>query len=331
MSQDTSKLKEILLRNGYVLLEQIGAGGFATCYKVFDQKYQQVFVCKVYKSQDEVEKDKVNTQMNQFSHEIDALCKIFQTYIMRIYNYFIEENMFFLILEYCPNGSIQDLIKHEGRIDHKRLLQYIYQAASALQYCHSKKFAHHDIKPANLLIDENFNIKLSDFGMAEIGATQCDKYGGTVAYLAPEVFLRQPYDPFKSDVWSFGATVYFMASGTVPFTGNNQTEMKQLICNGCYIMPRNVSPEIRTIIKNTLLLNPEERWDMTEIVAHLKCFQETKISSHNSTSVLLLNRNSIVGSKRISRINSYRNSAKLPEPQSISSSSVSRLLDTFAE
>lgn len=327
-------MKDILLSHGYLLMDQIGAGGFATCYKVWDQKYQQTFVCKAYQAQEEMEKERVVSLMNQYSQEIEALCKMFQTYIMRIYNYFMEDNIFFLILEYCPNGSIQDYVKREGPLEGKKLMQYVYQAASALQYCHVKQFAHHDVKPANLLIDENLNIKLADFGMAQCGTNQCDKYGGTVAYLAPEVFQRQPYDPFKSDVWSFGATVFYMASGVIPFSANSPSEMKSLICNGCYILPRNISPEIRKLIKNTMIVRPEERWNMEQVLGFVKQFQETKISSHNSASGLLLiqPRNSTIMKNRLRRRNSTMSVSNINSaPVSLLSSS-SKLMDlTFAE
>ncbi|EAY22542.1 CAMK family protein kinase [Trichomonas vaginalis G3] len=330
MSETDSTLKNILLQNEYVLMEQIGVGGFATCYNVWSQKYQTTFVCKVYKAQDNADKDKVGAQLNQFSHEIEALVKIFQTYIMRIYSYFMTNDMFFMILEYCPNGSIQDMIKHEGKIDGNKLNTYLYQAATALEYCHSKSFAHHDIKPANLLIDENFNIKLSDFGMAEPGTCHCEKYGGTLAFLAPEIFLRQPYDPFKADVWSFGATAFFMACGTAPFTGSNPTEMKQLICNGCYIMPNTIPPYIKKLIKNTMVLSPEARWSMTNVVDYLKGFLETKITPHNSMSgIYLSSRNSTLGKNRVRRRNSIMVTGEIRSP--LRSSTMSRLLDTFAE
>ena len=135
-----------------------------------------------------------------------------------------------MILEYCSKGSLSSIIKSGDLKSQNEKIYYMKKIAEAIHFCHSKGIAHRDIKPNNVLLDDYVLPKLIDFGICEMlyfnpdsissidsndGYYKAGKKGkvklinkdfGTCSYLAPEIILNEPYDPFAADIWSLGVT-----------------------------------------------------------------------------------------------------------------------------
>ncbi|XP_058483784.1 hormonally up-regulated neu tumor-associated kinase homolog A isoform X1 [Solea solea] len=132
------------------------------------------------------------------------------------------ENSYYLVMELCPGGNLMNRIYDKKRLDERETQKYIRQLVLAVEHLHRAGVVHRDLKIENLLLDEQDNIKLIDFGLSNCAgilgysdpfSTQC----GSPAYAAPELLSRKKYGP-KVDVWSIGVNMYAMLTGTLPFT-----------------------------------------------------------------------------------------------------------------
>jgi serine/threonine protein kinase len=141
-------------------------------------------------------------------------------------------------MEYCKNLDLQNYIKNKidknEKIQEDFIWKVAYQTLDALNYLHIiKKMAHLDIKPLNLLLDVDNNIKISDFGLSgiipiisEVSTTlKISNTGGTEKYIPPEAIKGQKRS-FKFDIWALGVTLYYMAQSQLPFTGTNTLEFQ---------------------------------------------------------------------------------------------------------
>ena len=126
--------------------------------------------------------------------------------IIKLYDFFYEQNKIFLILEYAPNGNLFTFLRrHGGRIPREKLVHLYLQICSAVKYIHDHGIIHRDLKPENILLDKRFNAKLCDFGWStqKSAANPRTTFCGTYEYMAPEIFESRPYD-HTVDTWSLG-------------------------------------------------------------------------------------------------------------------------------
>jgi serine/threonine protein kinase len=251
--------RKALYQRGFDITTQIGSGGFAKCFKVRSRQYQEDFVVKVF----HLIKDGIS---ESFTAEISALKNLSHPNVIQLFDYFVSESLLYLILEYCPDGSMKQLISQCGAIRPPRLYMFCSQIVAALAYCHGKDISHCDIKPANIFVDKYGRAKLADFGLAQChhDSPLIDNFAGSVCYMAPEILKREPHDPIKADIWSLGISFYEMATGQVPWnldctpfdTSQTQVEVPWI---------QSVSPEFNQILRKLLRIAPEERCGCSEI------------------------------------------------------------------
>lgn len=251
----------------YRLTRQLGKGGFAVVYlgEHVHLKIQAAIkvLHQVQLSSDEEEK---------FRSEACTIASLRHQNIIRVLDYGIQESTStpFLVMEYAPETLRQRYA--EGTIlSALHILPYVIQVASALQYAHDCKVIHRDVKPENMLLDENDNVRLSDFGIAVVYETSrasktLDKFG-TPSYMAPEQFQGKPSP--ASDQYSLGIVVYEWLCGTRPFNG----PIGELVRQHESAMPPSMrekvpslSSAIEKVILKALAKNPKERY------AHVRDF-----------------------------------------------------------
>ena len=256
----------------YSLVENIGSGGYASCFKVFSNYYKQYFACKVINNKEKTKELGTKT----YNAELEALIHVNHPNIIHIYQTFSSPNYLFLILEYCPNGDLCDYVRKYGPLRSEQLIRYTKNLVEALNFLEQRKLSHNDIKPSNILIDSYQRIKLADFGLSKKLLKDdelCDEYVGSVAFIAPELFKRQPYHPIKADVWSLGVTLYYLATGEFPFDCNSFTAVKEFLKSGEYFMPLCVHPIIRELISKCIVLDPSKRISYSEMLQMLIKYQ----------------------------------------------------------
>lgn len=249
---------DAIKKNGYDVVALIGQGGFSECYKVYSQQYQQYFVCKAISVCGKNPEDKRRSFMN----ETEVLGKVIHPFIIKSYKTFTTDTHLFIILEYCPNGDMRTLIRRHGPLtETNQIYNYISKILNAFTYMESENMAHKDIKPSNILIDQNGNPKIADFGLASFYEENglSDNYGGSLPFLPPEVLSKKPYNPMKADIWSFGVTLYYLVTGYYPFPLGNQQQLIKAISKGDYEIPRTVKGTIKNIIKGAIVVDPNER------------------------------------------------------------------------
>lgn len=258
------EVTKLLSDHGYDICFEIGHGTFSHCYVCYSHRYGCQFVCKVIHIESE---EKRKGFIMTFHQELDALVKLMHPNIINVYDSFAEGNYYVLVLEYCQNGSLEDLVNSKTPIDHKLLLAYVKQNLGCLSYMHENNICHHDIKPSNILIDKFNRVKFADFGISQI-LKKDEKsmvFGGSVAFMAPEQFLKSPYNSFKADVWSFGVTLYMLTFGTLPFMAHNVMDMYSLMASGKYALPIDCPMEIRKLLLHSLEPDVEKRWTSKQL------------------------------------------------------------------
>lgn len=204
----------------------------------------------------------------RFRDEFKIVFNCHHTNLVQPINFSIYEGIPYLVLPFCKNGSSEQLL---GKItDGKELWKYIADVSGGLAYLHAfnPTIVHHDIKPANILIDDNDNYAITDFGISSHSGLNREGYedsqSGTMAYMAPERF-KDDYESIpESDIWAFGATLFELITGKVPF---GETGGKEQLENNPAI-PQISAPvpnDIKKLISDCLSPNPDKRPSAAEI------------------------------------------------------------------
>ena len=190
--------------------------------------------------------------------------------IVKLLEYFENEKYFFIIMENIIGGNLLNAINKMNKLSEELSRNIFIQLIETIKYIHNKGIVHRDIKPDNILLNLNNNIKLCDFGVSkEIKKGQLITDScGTPAFIAPEILLDEPYDPYMTDIWSSGVVLYVMVSGFFPFTGINETQLHKKILSGKFPKIQNISNNLNDLIFKILEINPKKRIKIDEILNH---------------------------------------------------------------
>ncbi|GAB1422062.1 hypothetical protein MASR2M15_22690 [Anaerolineales bacterium] len=194
----------------------IGQGGMGTVFKGQDRNSQQYVAVKRLK-QDLIQDHP--DLVDRFVHEGEALSQLNHPNIVKMLTATQYQGIHYLVMEYVPGGSLRDVMDEHPQMNVQRVLQICLDLADALTRAHRLKILHRDIKPANVLIAEDGTPRLTDFGMARIGASRLTQSGtivGTLSYLSPEALQGEELDE-RTDIWAFGVMMYEMLLGFRPF------------------------------------------------------------------------------------------------------------------
>ena len=250
-------VKKTLLEHNYEFREQIGEGGYGTVFLVWSTKYKELFVAK-----------KIPIKgAERVTSEVEVLMNLQHTNIINLYEYWCYSNNLYIIFEYCPNGSLKDVIKASGPLNPKQLWLACRDIASAIEFCHANNIVHRDIKAANLLVDKYNRIKLADFGLSTPVQALVNARTGSPAYMSPEAILGRPnIDQFKCDIWALGVTFYELATGSIPWSARTFGEMRDEIQLGLQRRPQDMDYSLFKLLKQMMSVSPEGRPTITEIL-----------------------------------------------------------------
>ena len=259
--ENQEELAKILAAHGYTYIREIGRGGYTTVVLVHSARYFSDFVAKI------LVKTKKHPSAETFYDEIETLKCLYHPNVITFYDFFRDGDVSVSILEYCPGGSLHDYVWENGPLPVSALIPVVYGIVSGLAFCAEKGFVHADVKPENCLIDKNGRIRVADFGFAiraEDGGLVKNRKG-SLPYIAPEVLAGQEYDPYKADIWSLGITIFYLATGSLPwiFTVAEKRLLIQEIKKGEFNV--RCDPEIKELITMMTNLNPKERPSLDEI------------------------------------------------------------------
>nr|XP_042136853.1 serine/threonine-protein kinase SIK2 isoform X3 [Peromyscus maniculatus bairdii] len=217
---------------------------------------------------DKSQLDAVN--LEKIYREVQIMKMLDHPHIIKLYQVMETKSMLYLVTEYAKNGEIFDYLANHGRLNESEARRKFWQILSAVDYCHDRKIVHRDLKAENLLLDNNMNIKIADFGFGnffktgELLATWC----GSPPYAAPEVFEGQQYEGPQLDIWSMGVVLYVLVCGALPFDGPTLPILRQRVLEGRFRIPYFMSEECEHLIRRMLVLDPSKRLSIAQIKEH---------------------------------------------------------------
>ena len=264
-----------LLCDRYKVLEEVGSGGMSNVYKSQDMKLNRYVAVKVLKP--EFSRDR--NFVTKFRIEAQASAGLSHPNIVNVYDVVEEDGMYFIVMEFVDGITLKEYIEENGRLSMDKALDVSIQIASGLEEAHEHHIIHRDIKPQNIIVSRNGNIKVTDFGIAKAATSNTLTSGqmGSVHYISPEQ-ARGGYSDEKSDIYSLGITMYEMVTGRVPFEGENNVSVALMHIQNEIIPPRQYYPEIYSSLEKVILKatqkKPERRYlTASALIADLKRVQ----------------------------------------------------------
>jgi len=257
--------------DGYELGERLGKGSFGRVWKATRKFDGKVVAIK------EIDYTDMSTKQRQMLvNEVNILRKLQSPYVVKYIDRRIdkEKRLVNIVMEYCPGGDLQNVIREtrasNSSISEDQIWVCLSELLVALVECHAgdEKILHRDIKPGNVFIDGEGNVKLGDFGLArELKDGLASTCAGTPYYMSPELNSGKGYNE-KSDIWALGCVCYEMAALKPPFQATNSEQLKIRINTGkLQRIPSKYSDSLWLLIQSMLDKEPSKRPSAENLLA----------------------------------------------------------------
>jgi len=262
----------------FVVEQFIGQGGMAVVYRAKQISMKRDVAIKIIDSRKVF--DPENFQ-RRFAREAELSASLEHIHILPVYDYGTHEQYAYLAMRLLRGGTLRDVIGMNG-LPLERVGFWFNQIAQGLAYAHSRGIIHRDVKPANIMLDDNGNLFLSDFGLAKMvdtgETTKTDNIVGTLSYMSPEQLRGDPLD-HRTDIYSLGIVLYHMVCGRTPFQSSSSDDIVSVIYKHLEEVPEppsmlkaNIPPQLEMVILRAIEKNPKDRYqsvgDMAKAVKH---------------------------------------------------------------
>ena len=247
----------------------LGKGAFGEVWKVTHENSKKIYCIKMMSKREIYEQQLIN----QINKEISIMYNINHPYSIKLYNHFEDNDKLYLIMEPASNGNLYSFIennKNQKIKSNETIKKIIIQTIEIIKYLHSKDIIYRDIKPENILLDKDNNIKLCDYGWASYLTKDqfCKVYCGTPEYVSPEMVKKYPYNE-KVDIWGIGVLIFELLFGYPPFSSNFNEDRYNNIKEGKINWPKEINDkDAKDLIGKILKINPNERLSLEEIEKH---------------------------------------------------------------
>ncbi|MBE6060695.1 MAG: Stk1 family PASTA domain-containing Ser/Thr kinase [Clostridium sulfidigenes] len=241
-----------MLGNRYELIEKIGEGGMAVVYKAKCRILNRFVAIKILKP----EYSNNSEFMEKFRREALATATFSHSNIVNIYDVGSEGNINYIVMELVNGKTLKEYIRENAPLSMDSTLKISIQIAKALECAHKNKIIHRDIKPHNILINEEGVIKVTDFGIAKATSsdtiTHTNKVIGSAHYFSPEQAKGKIVDN-RTDIYSFGIVIYEMLTGRVPFDGESAVAVALKHIQDTIVPPKVLVPEVPDSLNNLVI------------------------------------------------------------------------------
>jgi serine/threonine protein kinase len=252
----------------YIIGQTLGEGAYAVVKKVTSKTNNEIYAAKIY--------DKISLKDPQrwksVKSEIKVMEKLSHPNIVKLIECFDTDTHVYLIMEKINGCDLHNYVKYhtERKLSDARARKIATQTLLALQYCHKKCITHRDIKLENIIISDDGQVKLIDFGFSTCipNDKKLKIFCGTPSYMAPEIVQRTEYTGPPVDVWALGVVLYHLLTGVFPYKGKDNKELYSKIQQGIYPMSEDISPKAASLLRNIFHVNAKKRYTVIEILNH---------------------------------------------------------------
>jgi predicted ATPase len=262
----------------YEVIEELGRGGMGKVYKVLDKEIQEEVALKLLNP--EIASDEKTIE--RFRNELKFARRITHRNVCRMHDINRENDTYFITMEYVPGEDLKTVIRRTGSLPEGEAVPIAAQVCEGLTEAHRLGVVHRDLKPQNIMIDRDGNVRIMDFGIARSlaakGVTEAGMIIGTPDYMSPEQVEGMEADA-RSDIYALGAALYEMVTGRVPFEGDTALIIAMKHKAEIPLSPKEINPqlseELTTVILRCLEKDKEKRYQTTEeLLAELRCLEE---------------------------------------------------------
>jgi serine/threonine protein kinase/Flp pilus assembly protein TadD len=236
----------------YQIIEELGKGGMGKVYKVFDKKIKEKVALKLLKP--EIAADEKT--IGRFRNELKFARKIGHRNVCRMYDLSEEGGAQYITMEYVSGEDLKSTIRRIGKLPEGKSISIAKQVCEGLAEAHRLGVVHRDLKPQNIMIDEDGNVRIMDFGIARSlesrGVTEAGMMIGTPEYMSPEQVEGKEADP-RSDIYTVGVILYEMVTGRVPFKGDTTLSIALKHKTEEPLDPREIDAQIQEEISQLIL------------------------------------------------------------------------------
>ena len=255
----------------YEVQEIVGVGGMSVVYKAYDNVDDRIVAIKILKD------EFLNNEefKRRFKNESKAIALLSHPNIVKVYDVNFGEKLQYIVMEYIDGITLKEYINKQGAITWNDALFFMTQILRAVQHAHDKGIVHRDIKPQNIILLQNGNIKVTDFGIARFSRsdtrTLTEQAIGSVHYIAPEQ-AKGEYTDEKADIYSLGVVLYEMLAGNVPFEADSAVSVALM--------------QLQADAKKLTDINPDIPLGLEQICIH--AMQKNPLDRYQTASEMLL-------------------------------------------
>ncbi len=266
----------------YQIVELLGRGGMAEVYKAYQPSLDRYVAIKLMHSFLADDAD----FLGRFQREAKAVASLRHSNIVQVHDFDVADGIYYMVMEFIDGvtlkAKLQELASNNTMMPLDEATRITKDVASALAYAHRRDMVHRDVKPANVMLDREGRIILTDFGIAKILSgpqyTASGAMVGTPAYMSPEQGLGQPGDA-RSDIYALGTMLFQMATGQLPYDADTPLAIVLKHVNDPLPIPSRLNPElpadVERVIFKSMAKNPDDRYQTAgEFIAHLEQIQQ---------------------------------------------------------
>ncbi|XP_050071745.1 mucin-19 [Anopheles maculipalpis] len=253
------------LRQRFDIIKKLGQGTYGKVQLGINKETgQEVAIKTIKKSKIETEADLIRIR-----REVQIMSSVYHPNIIHIYEVFENREKMILVMEFAAGGELYDYLSERKVLAEEEARRIFRQVSTAIYYCHKHKICHRDLKLENILLDENGNAKIADFGLSNVFDEQrlLATFCGSPLYASPEIVKGTPYQGPEVDCWSLGVLLYTLVYGAMPFDGANFKRLVKQISQGDYFEPKKPS-RASPLIREMLTVCPSHRANIEQICNH---------------------------------------------------------------